>query len=177
MPPLPTENTGRFWLAYNDSINNHEMMVRFTSAASLAVVMDYVDQYLAAQDTILYDWQVLSARYAGVGSLISTPIAWTGLAAYGAGTMPANQAPRELCYLGRTTGGRRFRTFLYGGNFTTPDDFRFPSVAASVVEAVLVVLNAASAAGVFVAIDNLRPTLYTYADVQYNSYWESQARI
>jgi len=174
--PLPANNTGRLWVAYNDSINNHELMVRYNTTTTLSAVMDFIDQYLTAQDTILYLTTILGARYSGPGSDISSPIVWTGAATYGDGTMPLNQAPRELCYLGRTSGGRRFRTFLYGGKFTTPDDFRFPSVAESVVEAALGVIFDAGADGSFVAIDNLRPTLYTYADVQYNSYWESAAR-
>lgn len=173
---LPSNNTGRFWLAYNDSVNDHEMQVRYTGDATLADVMGFVADYLDAHDTILYLTTILGARYSGEGTEVSSPITWTGAATYGSASMPLNQAPRELCYLGRTTGGRRFRTFLYGGKFTTPDTYRFPSTSGSVVEAAIDVLQAAQAAEVFVAIDKLAPSMYTYADVQYNSYWETQRR-
>jgi hypothetical protein len=176
--PLNPNNTGRFWLAYNDNVNDHEMMVRFNTGAAISTVMGYVNDFLQTlhDNEVIYLLTVLGARYSGAGSDISSPIVWTGAATYGAALMPLIIAPRETALLGRTSGGRRFRTFFYGLNITMPDTYRVPSAGGNWVEDALAVISAANEDGVYRAIDGLAPTLYTYADLQFNSYWETQRR-
>jgi hypothetical protein len=176
MAPLNPNNTGRFWLAYTDGVNPHEMMVRYGVGADLATIKESVHNFLTTQEGKLYLITILGARFSGPGSNVSSPTIWTGSADYGTGEMPAERAPFEGCFLGRTSGGRRMRLFLYGLTWAVPGTFRIASAGGNEVETGLDAIMTGQDDGVFWAIDNLRPTMYTYMDVQYNSYWEEQAR-
>lgn len=177
MAPLDSSNTGRVWLSYSDGINEHTMLWRFNSATSNAAeVMTYQAQWLAALDPVLYEVTITGVKAAAPGSNVSVPIAWTGDATYGTGAATAVNAPVEIRYEGRSVGGRRVSAHMYGYNVGVPGTFRIGITPASELDDALVVLQAATATGAMVAIDNGAANWHTYVNIQYNSYWEAAAR-
>jgi len=177
MAPLPANNTARLFLDYNDGLNDHTLMWRFNeSFSSLSACKDALSAFLTALSPKLYLWTVTGARASEQGSSVSLPTTWTGDATYGTGTLPANQAPRELRWQGRSNTGRRVSFSVYGCNLTTPDDFIIriddnPDFDATIAQLIL-----AADVSAWVAIDNNVPLVYQFIDVNYNSYWETQAR-
>jgi hypothetical protein len=178
MAPLPPHNTARFWYDYNDGINDHSLLCRYVATVDFGIsdVMAAVDDFLNAVSDDLYLISTQGARFADAGSDISVPVTWEGAATYGAGTMPAVFAPRQTMWLGRDSLGRRFRVSLWGIDQTTPDNFRFASVGGNFVALAVASLATSGAAGAFRTISGNQPSLYNYADVQFNSHWETAAR-
>jgi hypothetical protein len=178
MAPLPADNTARFWYDYHDGQNPHTILCRFTTSLGFDItdVMAAVDDLLNALDEDLYLINTLGARFADAGSNISVPVIWTGAASYGAGSMPAVFAPRQTMFLGRDSLGRRFRVSIWGIDQTTPDNFRFASVSGNFVDRAVTSLVASQAGGAFRTISGNQPSMYNYADVQFNSHWETAAR-
>lgn len=178
MAPLPQNNTNRLWVDYNDGRNDHVLLCRYVISTGFGTpeAMGAVDAFLTAINDSLYLITILGARVAAQGSNISAPVAWTGGATYGGGAMPAVFAPRQVMWLGRTGGGRRFRLSIWGVNTTTPDNFRIADDGSNFVADGIDVLETQQPLGAFRAIDGNVPLLYPYADIQFNSYWETQAR-
>lgn len=177
MAPLPQNNTGRVWLDYTDGIHQHTLMWRFAAATSNAAeVMTFMAQFLAAIAPSTCLLTIVAVRAAAPGSDVSVPIAWTGAATYGAGAQTAVNTPIEIRYEGRSVGGRRGSAHLYGYDAGVPGTYRIAITPASVVDNALVVLQAATATGAMVAIDNGAMNWKTYVNIQYNSYWETKQR-
>jgi hypothetical protein len=151
-------------------------MVRFDGGPTIEEVMAEVHNFWTALDPDLYLITIQGCRYAGEGSDISSPILWTGDATYGTGTMPAVRAPLQVCWLGRDSQGRRYRNFVFGLEFTVPDNYRSPAITGNIAANGLESLISSQALGVFLTIAGLAPTMYTYVDVNYNSYWERKVR-
>lgn len=177
MAPLNDTGTARVWVDYNDGIFSHTLKVRYKGAVSspglaLAAVADL---FLA----IASDWYqitITGARNADQDDSFSFPVTWPGLASYGGGAMPRVFAPRQFALLGRDNQGRRMRMFLFGYEGNSPDIYRLARVAGNVVDDALLVIEAAQANGIFVSITNVAPTMYQYADFNFNNYYERQAR-
>lgn len=177
MAPLPENNTPRFWLDYNDGENDHSLMVRYVaSGATLADVMDNLDAVLVEMEPMLYAITITGARASASGSNFSLPVTWTGAAEYGADPMPTLLAPRETRWVGRSQLGRKVSWSFYGCKYTSPDSYRLTVGDLAAVGDVIAAIEAAITADVFVAIDLTAPAVYPYANVNFNSYWERQAR-
>lgn len=177
MAPLPENNTDRFWLAYTDGQNDHELLVRFNGGAgNVPNVMSSVDQFFTALSPILYLLTVNGARWSAQGSVISQPLIWDGAATYGQFAMPATLAPRQLCYLGRDAQGRRVRWFVFGWEAAPPTAFRIGAGGVTEFADAYAVISAGNADGVWLTIAGLDPVLYGYVDINYNSYYEEKAR-
>lgn len=177
MAPLPDNNTDCLWLDYTDGQNDHSFQVRFAGGVGkLADVMDYVDQFFTALDGILYLLTVGGCRYRLEGTTVSLPLVWSGAATYGTFAMPATLAPRQVCFLGRDTAGRRVRWFVFGWDAAPPTAFRIGTGTGSPFEAAAGVLGAGQLDDTFLSISGLDPILYGYVDVNYNSYYEEKAR-
>jgi hypothetical protein len=124
-------------------------------------------------------WRPLRARAQGAGSSVSVPAELGALSTFvgtASGGLAQVDEPREYRWVGRSIGGRRVSVSLYGITIATPADYRYegasgPPSLAGVRDALV-----ASAPGVFVAIDDTNPLWYSYVNVNYNSYWEQEAR-
>jgi len=95
----------------------------------------------------------------------------------GGAITPANET-RETTFQGRSfTTGRKLDISLYGIVMTTPDNYRFPAGGTSPawVNGAVTVLNG-TVAGTFLTVDNSAATWYSYANVNFNSYWERRVR-
>lgn len=176
MAPLPEDNTARLWVSYDDGYNEHSVMFRTSNPLDIEGGISYADQFLAALAPILYEITITGARFATVGTNVSNPVLWTGASTYGTFLMPQELAPRALTFLARSSGGRRARWSVYGLSLPTPANYRITNSEEAAVLAANTVLNAAQNDGWAVTIDGLNPVTYPYADVNFNSYWEAEAR-
>jgi hypothetical protein len=184
MAPLPDSSTARFWMDYTVAGSPHSLMVRFTEpTAAPADVADVLASVLGFVEGSLADsFVVTGARVAAVNEEFSLPFSLVGTDLAGftgaGGTIPANEEPRELVYVGRSqVSGRRSRFSLYGALITTPGNYRLgPGETAFANSAVFAALNSAGSIGIFLAIDGTISLWYSYVNVNYNSYWETQAR-
>lgn len=177
MAPLPPNSTARLFLDYSDGQHAHTLSWRYDQA-DLAVtdVMDALDAFLTAFTTGLYLITILSARYQLTGETITTPVAWTGAATYGSGSMPAVDAPREVRFLARSSGGRKTSFAVYGSSIGIPATYRYNVGDNAAVDAAIAQLQLAADISAFITIEGLPPTVYQFADVNFNSYWERKAR-
>lgn len=177
MAPLPDNSTARVWVDYNDGVNDHSLMIRYSpSGATVADAMDAAIAFLEAMDPLLYLIGITGARASAAGSTFSFPVAWTGAATYGDDTMDPVFAPRETRFLGRDNGGRRVSWSLYGGKYETPENYRLNPLDFAAVASAISAIEANVVADTFLTINYGDPIVYPYADVNFNSYWERQAR-
>lgn len=177
MAPLPDNNTARFWLDYTTPLNQHSLMVRYSpSGATLAEVMAAVDSFLSAIEGMLNVINIAGARASAAGSEFSFPVLWTGAATYGSGALNAALEPRETRWLGRDNGGRRVSWSMYGCNYDTPSNYRLDAAEFTDVGAGISAIEAAIVGDSFLTINYGDPIIYPYASVNFNSYWERQAR-
>ncbi|HKY44547.1 MAG TPA: hypothetical protein VJM50_15770 [Pyrinomonadaceae bacterium] len=177
MAPLPENNTARLWIDYNDTQNDHSLMVRFLAPDTpLSLAMEHVHNFLTAVSPDFFQLTIQGARFAAQGSNISLPATWTGDSTYGTGTLLAVNAPREVRWVGRTQNARRVSFSLYGADIVTPDTYRIVSSGTNLPNVGVIAINAGSEDGVFVGIDGFRPTMKNYVNVNFNSYWETEAR-
>jgi hypothetical protein len=175
--PLEPNLTDRLWVDYNDGQFGHTLLCRFlTASATVDQAMDAVADLWAAVADSWYAVTITGARVAAAHENFSTPIVWTGLGSYGATAMPRVFAPRQFCMLGRTPLGRRWRLFLFGFSGSSPDNYRLARVSGNIVDDAADVLETAHASGIFLGADGQVPTLYPYADFNFNNYYERQAR-
>lgn len=176
MAPLPEHNTARLFVDYNNGVHDHTLLVRYTPSAGSDIAMDNAAAFLQALDPILYEIAIIGARIAATGSNITVPIPWTGSPTYGDGVMPLVNAPRQMTFLGRTSGGRRARWSIFGYKGTWPDRYRYSSTEVAEIGDAIDALDDGGEAGAFIAIDGFVPSLYPYADFNFNSYWETETR-
>lgn len=177
MAPLPENGTERFWLDYTDGINDHSLLVRFNGAtATVNQVMGSVDDFMLALSPELYQISVNGARVSAAGSNISVPVVWTGGVTYGNFAMPNELSPRQLCFLGRDGTGRRVRWFMFGWDAAPPDPFRIGITPATAFDNAIQAILGGQTNEIWLTIAGNVPTLYTYVDINYNSYYEAKAR-
>lgn len=178
MAPLPENNTDRVWVSYDDGINQHDLLVRHTGGpTNVGNVLSSISEFFTQLGPQLYAITIVAARYSVEGSPISLPVAWEGPGGFGSGAMPASVAPRQLCYLARSNNGRFAKWFIWGCKLETPGGYRFSLGDNTDLADAWNVISAAQAAdNIWCAIDGTNPTLYSYIDVNFNSYYEAKAR-
>lgn len=177
MAPLPQNNTARAWVDYNDGQQTHSLMMRFNEpTVSNEAAIEALANFFVAAATLLYEVTILGARISAQGSDVSFPQAWTGETTYGDSALPAVFAPRETRFLGRSLNGRKVSWSLYGGKYTTPDDYRLTALDDAGVASVLSYLDSVDSDGIFLTISGHKPIRYPYADINFNSYWEMRVR-
>lgn len=185
MAPLPVTNTARFFLDYTVGDLNHEAVVRFDgNLVAVATVVDTVASILGFIATSLYDdFAVTGARVAQAGVDFTLPVDITGTDLEGftgdsGSSQPGVDRPKQIKWVGRSQeSGRRVTWGLYGASTAVPANYRFgPGESAFSASPTIAALNAASNAGIFIAIDGERAAWKSYVNVQYNSYWETRVR-
>jgi hypothetical protein len=176
MAPLPQNSTPRFWLDYTDGSFQHSVMFRYAASAGLPAIMDVVQQFMADMAPSCCLLTVVDARASASGSNISLPVAWTGDATFGTGAQVNVNRPIEVRFEGRGPTGRRANWSLYGWDAGVPGAFRIPFDAAASIGDSIQTLGAAATAGTLLGIDGFPPVIYPYANIQYNSYWETKCR-
>lgn len=177
MAPLPQNATARAWVKYSDGVNEHELMSRFdANLLSVSAVLQLTGDFFEAIEDFLYEITIIEARWADIDNNISLPVTWPGASTYGTDPMPVLLAPRELRWVGRDQNGKRVTFSVYGGKFTSPDEYRIISSGANLPNLGVIAINTASADGAMLSISGLRATMKNYVNVNFNSYWEAEAR-
>lgn len=177
MAPLPQNNTARFWVDYNDDVNEHTAMVRFDATVlDVPSALDTYHEFLTDISDFLYEITIIGARWAEQGSDISIPVTWPGDSTYGTDFMPPLLGPRQTRWEGRDSSGRKGSLSLYGCKYTTPDSYRIISIGANLPNLGVLAINAGSALGSFQSIGGNRMNMKNYVNVNFNSYWEAEAR-
>jgi len=176
MAALPQSNTARFFLDYSDGVNEHSATFRISNTATLVTIKSQVDTFLDQLSGILFTITILGCRVAVSGSNVTNPTPWTGNTTYGTLSMPAEFAPQELRFIGRSTDGRRVSVSMYGFDGAIPPTYRITSASNPVIEAAILALSNASALGVGLTITGQLPVWKAYASFNFNSYWEKEAR-
>lgn len=176
MTAISPLNTPRLWVDYNDGTHDHSIMFRFNLTATVGAAMEVAHSLFSGVQEELYTNTIKGARMAFADSPVSFPVLWSGNDTYGSGAQPAVSAPLELCWVGRTTAGRMAKWFLYGFKLGVPEDYRFFPGVDSVLDAGTAAIRAGVNEGTIIAIDTFQPSVYPYINIQWNSYWESQAR-
>jgi hypothetical protein len=152
-------------------------MFRFDqNTLSIAEALSLYADFLNELEDFLYEITITGARWADESSNISLPTPWPGTSTYGTDAMPTLLAPRETRWVGRDQNGRRVSFSLYGMKYTTPDNYRIISSGANLPNLGVIAINTASADGAMLTISGLRGTMKNYVDVNFNSYWEAEAR-
>jgi len=176
MAPLAPNNTARLWVDYNDGTNDHTILFRHLDSVTPETVMDVAAAFFGAIEAQMYHFTIIGARIAASGVDVSIPTTWGGAAEYGVGVQPAVSSPLELNWLGRTSGGRMAKWYMYGYKFAVPEPYRFFPGDNTDLDGGMTILRTAAFAGSLVAIDGLAPSVYPYINIQWNSYWETQRR-
>ena len=174
---LPSNNTNRLVVKYNDGLHNHNLLLRFPEGVTDAAVLTVAEDFLTALDPSLYLVTILGVVEYEINTNVGFPVAWTGPATFGTGAQPAVNAPRQLRWEGYSFGGHKVSFSMWGGDFTVPSTYRFQDTVQADFTAGRNVLYAAMNAGTLCAIDGTQANMKTYINVNFNSYWERKSRI
>lgn len=176
MAPLPPDSTTRVYFDYDDGINQHTLVCRLGILGDPVVAMDAIDAFMESLAPSLSLITVVGARWSVSGSNVTNPLGWSGAATYGSGVMPAENAPRELRFIGRSADGRRNSVSVYGYDGPTPALYRINAEASVDISNAIVALESGVAGGNWYTISTQIPVWKPYASFNFNSYWERQAR-
>lgn len=174
MAPLPASNTARFKVSYTNQLNQHAAVVRSTPV-SPATFGTQFDALMTALVGIIPTTVIDVVEFAASGSDIFNPVV-TGIEgnSYGAGPTSERFAAHFLSFIGRTSGGRRVRLFIFGIDALVANDYRYVSGEIPQVDAAIAVI--AGATGSFLGIDGLIPSWKSYANTGVNTHWQKELR-
>lgn len=176
MAALPVTNTGRVWIDYETANAKHSQMWRHGPTVNAEVILSGIAEYYAFLSDVLYEINILGARYAIIGSNVTLPIAWPGSASYGAGTEPLGSAPRFISWVGRSAQGARWSMQQYGLELATPNQYRAEVSSVPQLEDAWEHLLDMATEEVLVAIDGIPVQPYSYVNYNYNDHWVGEAR-
>lgn len=177
MAPLPANNTNRFFLDYDTGGNNHTLSIRYPGPSSdWTAVADWVNDFLTANNSNLYPWNVVAARIQPAGADISTPVAWPGSNSFGSGVQPVHIRAWEARWLMRSFDGRKTSFSLYGTKFDPAQGFRIYTSQNTLVFDLDAILQNAANENLWVTISGTSGNVYPYVDLNFNSYWEAEER-
>lgn len=183
MAPLPQNNTDRYIVQYTTGRVPHEMTFRTALGTSVPLVDAAIYSFLQALQGDLCDgWAVTGVlfqeRVTNFTLPVSLPLTEAVTALSGADALPEVQEPREFSFEARSVNtGRFWSVSVYGISLAVPNAYRYglgdmpPSLLAAIES-----LQNRSDDGQLVAIDGNPFRVKQYVNVNYNSYWERQAR-
>lgn len=173
MAALPPNNTERYRINYTVGGKSHDFQVR-TDTVSPSALGASVDFFLDALSPSLNAITIDTVEYAASGSNIFNIVA-SGIEGntYGSGAGTGSAIPNEINFIGRSTGGKRVRLMVFG-NKSDALNYRFAPGENAAVDAAIAVLQATPAT--FLAIDNVKPVWYNYANAGVNAHWQKAVR-
>lgn len=176
MAPLPSNNTGVFYLDYTTEGQDHTLQIRFGTGSSALEAAGVADAFLTALGTNIYVWTINGARVRDVGTNVSYPVTWDGDTTYGSGTEGAYATAQYGDFVGRSIDGRRCRIAVFGLKGivdSTDDNFRFASSTAYVAAA-LAALEALPECPVSISGEPVNWQQYMNTGI--NAYWRNHIR-
>lgn len=174
MAPLNPNNTPRFRFHYSSMGHTHTMELR--SHLSPAAIGALFNGLLVAAGTLIYQTTLDLVEFAPSGSDIFNPVTtgFEGTVYAGAGVSGAvTPTSFFVSFIGRSTGGRRARIFLYGVT-TTATDYRFLPGENAQVDAAINVLQGSG--NDLRAIDDITPIWKDYANAGVSAHWQKALR-
>lgn len=175
MAPLPPESTKRFYYSYASAINPHTLVLRVPDAATTAEADLLVAALLTDIGANFPASTITSVEVSASGSNARFPIASDRLGDnFGSGTGSIEQDAIGIGFVGRSSGGRRARLFMFGWGGGLSSNYRISAAENAGVAAAINDLN--DAAGDIVAIDGLEITWKAYANVKPNDHWVKAGR-
>jgi hypothetical protein len=174
MAPLPPESTARFKVFYTNVSHQHTLEVR--SAGSPSAVGTFLDSFFTDLGGLIYSTVIDEVQFAANGSNIFNAVV-TGIegnvyTGAGSGTL-AFEAAQYLSFIGRSSGGRRCRWYVFGCT-VNGGDYRFVSGENAGVDACVADLTGAGS--LILAIDGLVPSWKSYANAGANAHWQKAVR-
>lgn len=175
LEPLPPENTRRVFVDYHTDNAQHTMMFRVAASASISSLQARISAFLTALAPTLSQITIDGVREAASGSTVTNPVDNELDSTYGTGTEVAVVMPRQLRFEGRSVDGRKVSISVYGYEGGTPDNYRLEPEENASVDAAIAELEA-NATFIGLTISGQPAVWKHYANVNFNSYWERQAR-
>ena len=180
MAALPDNSTGVLYFDYTTGVNQHTAQMRFSPGDAPTCVTLFVQILEALSAVLAASWRVTGVRIRAAGGVVALPYASAAtpmafVPSSGVGLAPEFE-PREYRWVGRgLTTGRRVTFSLYGVTVSTPPSFRYPAAGGppSLAE-VYNLLSGGFAGQVTVGGDGMY--WQPYVNVNFNSYWETEAR-
>jgi hypothetical protein len=170
-------NTFRLWVNYNDGKYDHSIQFRYDgSVTSEAEVMTVADDYFTAIAGAAYLIGIGVVEFAGEGTNVRNPVAWTGAATYGTGAMPDVNAPRYIQFTGKDQTGHRWHLEQFGLDFATPATYALGTLDDADIGAAFGVLQAAFTAGTIQSINKHKVLLNPAMPVGFNDHFIVQNR-
>lgn len=177
MAALPPESTARLYVDYNDGVNLHTMVIRYSEdPGELAVALAHADNVFTEMSPNLYAVTIAGARFSLLGSNVTNPAVWSGAGSYGSGVMPTVNAPLQFMFGGKSQDGRLVAWYFFGCKLSVPDNYRVAGGVVAALDDTGDAIQAATAVGAFLTISGLPPLVKTYVNVNWNSYWEAEPR-
>lgn len=174
LPPLPENNTARYFVDYEGPYGKHSAQFRANHGGDPASVIPTIQGLInAIKPAIFADTTFNGLRFADVGSNISNPLTWAPIQGTAVGTLAPEFYPRFFAFWGRGPDGRETKLTFYGGNIGVSADYRMTGGENSTVAAGVLYLNTQS---VFQTISGSRPIWKQYANTGYNAYFQRKRR-
>jgi hypothetical protein len=172
MAPLPPNGTPRFRVNYTNVSRQHTLEIR--SGSSPSAIGTFVDDLFTALVPILYPTVIDNVVFAASGSNVFNAVT-TGIEGntYGGGSPFQQNAAWFISFIGRTSGGRRARMYVFGVTMLAVD-YRYVAGEQVAVDAAISVINAFGSN--LQGIDGLVPIWKSYANGGVNSYWQKHLR-
>lgn len=173
LPALPASNTERFKFNYSVGGEPHDAQVRTDGVSPSAVGVSF-DAFLTALAPALNLVTISTVEYAAGGSNVFNIVS-SGIEGntYGSGAGGGSARANYVDFIGRSTGGRRVRTAIFGLKIDATD-YKFLPGENAAVDAAIVYLQATP--NTWLSIDNIKPVWYTYANAGVNAHWQKAVR-
>ncbi len=181
LAPLPPNSTNRLFVKYTTGRKTHTLVSRYSDGITALTAADNVLQFLTdVQPVLPPTWAVTEVSYQDAGSIVGFPLAGSNLDGFtggGGSALPLQSEPLQWNWMGRGgVTGRQVRVGLFGINDTPPQVYRFagggrPAWAIAATNSII-----ATSGISFLTIGGDFADWKDYINVQYNSYWETEAR-
>lgn len=164
MAPLPPDNTPRFRVHYTNLGVTHILDIRSNSSPAALGVQ--VDAFFSAVAPLIADTSIDVVEFAPSGSSVFNPVT-TGIEGNHYGTFASPQEARAwyIGFVGRSSGGRRARLFVFGAGLLGTN-YRWTPGENAAADSAVATLQAQSPG--WQAIDGLVPVWKSYANAGVN---------
>lgn len=185
LPPLPADNTPRYWVKYTSYGKTHEIMFRAGHTATEEEMNTMAHSICTGLSGLMRaNDSFYAARYSAQGSPNSFPSSWNPIP--GAGSNDPIQGDYQsfyVDYVGRDTAdGRKVKwTFFTASNSVVfVDNNRIfkgqnPSIDAT-IQAFVDQTGGATPGANLATISAADPIVYNYVNTGFNSYWQRKQR-
>lgn len=174
MAALPVNNTGRYFIDYQNAVASHTMVVRCSDALSFGQIDAAVTPFLNAISQYVGVSTITSCRYSNKGEAFSNPVASSLVGvSFGSNAVTVEQNAVAMTFVGRDQQGHRARISVFGFR-NAFSNFRLTVAESAGVGTAVAALN--NPTGVFLAISDTEAVWYQFADIKPNDYWVRRAR-